>query len=182
MDLSSIHVRLSLRLDKHFQLLLYSTVDIVLFYAFFKEPYKVCQFHIMALGDYILTPCGLLTILWYLSEKAAAWQHCQAELSFQGAQKTEGERKSIQTKLLKDSLTLIINYVCFCFSLPQALTTQLLAVKDKRTDEKAIFIKQYYPSKRVRWMCNGATEGLLKVVWKDQDLYVFNRKRVSSTG
>lgn len=45
------------------------------------------------------------------------------------------------------SLTLIINYGCFCFFLPQPFTTQLLAVGEReqgreRQREKAIFIKK----------------------------------------
>lgn len=91
------------------------------------------------------------------------------------------------------SLTLIINYGCFCFFLPQPLTAQLLAVRDRengRGGERERARKGQFSSKRIiyqnKWdecalePCQSGPP--LKALWTDEDLYVFNRKRVSSKG
>lgn len=72
-----------------------------------------------------------------------------ARLSRQSEELTRwrGERRHSTEILTCMSLTLIINYGCFCFFLPQPLTTQLLAVRERARDkererEKAIFIRK----------------------------------------
>lgn len=50
-------------------------------------------------------------------------ESCQSEPSLRGADEAEGKRKGTPTEApLTQSLTLIINYGCFCFILPRAVT------------------------------------------------------------
>lgn len=115
------------------------------------------------------------------------WQSCLSEPSLRGADETEGEREGAHTQ----SLTLIINYGCFCFFLPQPLTTQLLAVRggEKGRESESERRKGNFHQKElsiktsemnVPW--GRVTAGLLRALWTDEDLYVFNWKRVSSKG
>lgn len=100
----------------------------------------------MALGDYALTPCGLLfhphTSLWgkELPVRASAPRR--------GWGRREVKRHPNRSPFSRSvwlSLSITAVFVSF-------YREQLLAAGDRRRDEKAIFIKQNYPSKRVRWM------------------------------
>lgn len=119
--------------------------------------------------------------------ESPAWQSRQSEPSGRRGDETKRcEKKTLGCDPHTQSLTFIINYGCFCFILPQPLTTELLAVGDGENGEqrggKAIFIKKNYLSKQVRWMRRRAEsqQGLLRAMWTDEDLFGFNRKRVSS--
>lgn len=147
----------SLKSANNLTLCLCWSAGIVHFHALFY-PNIMYRLHIMVLGNYTLTPRGLLfhplTSFWeeqlsfpriYIPKsqlpkapaapsapfhQSAAWQSHPSGPSLRGADETERRAKMLAWDPHMQSLTLIINYGCFCFFLPQPLTTRLLAVRE----------------------------------------------------
>lgn len=86
----------------------------------------------MALGNYTLTPCGFvfhpLTSFW---EESCFGRAARLSRQSEELMRWRGEKRRLDWDPHMPSLTLIINYGCFCFFLPQPLTTRLLAVMER---------------------------------------------------
>lgn len=157
-----------------------------------KKSNIMCELHIMALGDYTLTPCGLFSIPWHPSGKSTAWQSCLSEPSLRGADEAEGGENRLRSSHAESDSHYQLRLFLFLFTatINRTVTGSQGQREWKGGRERERERKGQFSSKRIiyqnKWdecalePCQSGPP--LKALWTDEDLYVFNRKRVSSKG